>query len=667
MKNKTLKTVVMLLLCLLLTSGFTGCTKTETATTSTVTSPEAGLTTTATKTALPGSTATALASTAAASSTTPTATSTPSATKTSTPSPVQTTTSSAPSETSSPATPTPISSPTPAVTTPSTTTPPSSTTTSTTTTAASSGGGGGGSGVSYNANIFGTKLTFSTESSGKVKKTFTGTSKDKAFTFTIPQGTLALTSAGKRLNSLTATLDDQISSAPNGSYIVSDGYCLEPQGATFNPAIKLTYKYDPADVPEDVAVDTMNLAYEENGAWIQIEGTLNTSDHTITTSVDHFSTFALVGNTTRQIKDMYYDVSGTDSYHKMITVPAVINKVLSGGPVETQLIYMLAPEKLCALNGTIVGLAGDVSGGWTATTSFWNTSWWGDTSLVPEKYLDQAAGGDIPDIGNGSSKNLSYEQINLADPDIVIEGKTSNLATYRSKIQAPVVGVNSGSSLCWDFINEIQYVGDLLDVPDKANELIAYYQEAMDYVNVTVQGIRPSSINQPDNSNQVRVYYAQGTDGYMTDAKGSWHTNLLWFCGGANVANVAPDNSSGAVAVDGEDILAWDEADPIDLIIIGRSSQNNTYHTIMSDPVFQSLACVQLGKVIVRPDNPTSWFDGPPGYGQIIGMYWLVDKLYPDRTVDLNLAEKIKEFYSKFLHYSLTTAQVNQLLQQPGQ
>jgi iron complex transport system substrate-binding protein len=633
MKNIFIKILSILLISIVVLVSFGGCSESTTtpSTTSTTTTFSTQLTQTqTTQAALPS----------------PTQSNAPSTTTTST---------SSTSSTTANATSTTSSTPAP--------------TTTTTTTSSSSGGGGGGGGggsSSYyiSADILGTSYKIKTDSKGKVLKDFSAISDDGKLKLEIPANTIANDKDGKRLTNLSVVDKSNLFTAPEGKEIVVPVYTFGEDYSTFEPAITLTLKYDLISFPK-VAEDLLYFATYNSGNtnWDESDAiSPNTTQHTFTASIDHFSSFTLIGHTTRTIQDMYYDVSGTDSYHKTFEVPAVINRVLSGGPVETQLIYMLAPEKLAAVNGSIAGV-----GIWTATTSFWNSSWDGTAPYIPDQYLDEAAGGPVPDIGNGSSNSLNFEEINKAAPDIVLEGKTKNLSNYRSQINAPVIGVNSGNSLCWDFKNEIRFVGDLLGVPDKADDLITYYEEAMDYVNTAVDDIRPDSISDNDTASQIRVLYAQGTDGYSTDAKGSWHTNLLWFCGGANVADVDVSNTSQAVAISGEQILAWEDEEPIDMIIIGRSSQANTHDTIMNDEIYQTLVCVQLGKVYVRPDNPTSWFDGPPGYGQIIGMYWMVDLLYPDKTHDLNLSDKIKEFYSKFLHYDLTSAQVNQLLKQPNQ
>jgi len=77
---------------------------------------------------------------------------------------------------------------------------------------------------------------------------------------------------------------------------------------------------------------------------------------------------------------------------------------------------------------------------------------------------------------------------------------------------------------------------------------------------------------------------------------------------------------------------------------------------------WSQLRAVENKQVFLRPDNPFSWFDGPPGPCQIVGMYWMVNKLYPDKTTELDLKAKVKEFYSKFFHYDLTDDEIVYLL-----
>jgi iron complex transport system substrate-binding protein len=308
---------------------------------------------------------------------------------------------------------------------------------------------------------------------------------------------------------------------------------------------------------------------------------------------------------------------------------------------------MLAPDKLAGLSFTWNGGTGDASG---------------LPALVPDKYMN------LPVVGGWfGTQTGNYETFIAQKPDIVIDGEDmggwfstqSGNATdaavndFQVKFgKIPVVGTST-----WDTMDTyapaIRWIGGLLNASDNAENLVTYYNDAINYVN--------SITSQIPANQKVKVYYAEGNDGFSTDPSGSQHTQLLDFCGATNVAQVTLLPGMGQSATNLEQILLWDP----DMILIGRGSQASLYKTILTDSRWAQTRAVKNGKVFIRPDNPISWFDGPPGPGQIVGMYWMVNKLYPNHTTGLDLSSKVKEFYSNFLHYQLTDAQVAALLAQP--
>jgi len=313
----------------------------------------------------------------------------------------------------------------------------------------------------------------------------------------------------------------------------------------------------------------------------------------------------------------------TDMFGRQVTVPVEVNRVLTTGPVEMELVYMLAPDKLVGLSFTF----------------------YGNPPLVQQKYLE------LPVVGGWFGKDEgNYETFISYHPDIILCGDMESIEEKQQKFGSiPVVGVNCGNCLT-DYEEPIRFLGDLLGTQTQAAELIQYYQEAMNYVQNTIQNIPQDK--------RVCVYYAEGQNGLNTDPAGSQHTMLIEFCGGINVAKVQLLEGYGMAQVSFEQVLAWDP----DVIIIGRGSQEALYQEIMNNPVWQKVEAVNEDRVYVRPDNPLSWFDGPPGAGQILGMYWMINTLYPEETKDFDLESKVKEFYSKFFHYDLNDAELASLL-----
>ena len=355
-------------------------------------------------------------------------------------------------------------------------------------------------------------------------------------------------------------------------------------------------------------------------------GSADTTTATTTTTSASATTTPLV--TTRSITDMV---------GRELVIPAVINKVLATGPVEMELVYLIAPDKLAGLCFTFNG----------------------DSPLVSEKYTS------LPVIGGWfGTQTGNYETFIAAEPDIILEGQPGEgtIAERQEKFGSiPVVCVTAGEAATnyqddslTEYESEIRFLGELLGEQERAEALITYYKEAMEYVENIVAGI-------PE-ADRVKVYYAEGKEGFSTDPVGSMHTRLLEFCGGLNVADVELKAGYGMAETSLEQIAVWDP----DMIIIGRGSQASLYETITTNSAWTGLRAVKNGQVFLRPDNPFSWFDGPPGPCQIVGMYWMINTLYPEQTAGLDLESEVKEFYSGFFHYDLTDAELSELLGTAG-
>jgi iron complex transport system substrate-binding protein len=291
-----------------------------------------------------------------------------------------------------------------------------------------------------------------------------------------------------------------------------------------------------------------------------------------------------------------------------------------------EIVYMLAPDKL-------VGLP---------------FSYNGNPAYVPAQYANITVVG-----GWYGSSTGNIETFLAAKPDVILDGTDSTndtLAQMQQKFGiVPVVGCSAGDYLT-QYKPEILFIGDLIGAQTQAQNLINYYQDAMNYVTSKVYNIPMS--------NRTTIYYAEGKDGLSTDPTGSMHTMLISFCGGINVANVQLLPGMGQASTSMEAVYQWNPQ----MIIIGRGSQATLYNTIMNSSLWNQLSAVKNGQVFIRPDNPFSWFDGPPGPGQIVGMYWMVHTIYPSLTTDLDLSAQVKTFYSQFLHYDLTDDQIQTLL-----
>jgi len=119
-------------------------------------------------------------------------------------------------------------------------------------------------------------------------------------TLTIPEGTVGLTEELECLAEITMLIMEEPPPPPEDAHVIGLIYDFQPSGATFEPAITLTWNYDPSDIPEGIAEEDLVIAYYDEAAdeWVELDCVVDTENKTITASVEHFTTFAIIGAVT---------------------------------------------------------------------------------------------------------------------------------------------------------------------------------------------------------------------------------------------------------------------------------------------------------------------------------------------------------------------------------
>ena len=152
-------------------------------------------------------------------------------------------------------------------------------------------------GEEIKTNLFGTEVSSPISSSGEILQAIEATSEDETLTLTIAEGTIALDKDDNPLTSLEAEVDTSPPPPPEDTSIIGLAYDFGPDGATFDPPITLTRSYDPNDIPEGVAEEDLVLAWydEATNQWVELDGSVDTENNTITASIQHFTTFVVIG------------------------------------------------------------------------------------------------------------------------------------------------------------------------------------------------------------------------------------------------------------------------------------------------------------------------------------------------------------------------------------
>jgi beta propeller repeat protein len=133
---------------------------------------------------------------------------------------------------------------------------------------------------------------------GVISQATTLQSTDGLATVTISEGIVAKDSTGKALSSIAikAIPADDIPAIPTGSAFAFQGiaYDLQPDNATFSPAITINYTVPQARWGQDFVVKSFNTT---TGAWQDVPTRYNPNNGVVTAEVSHFCWFALFAKT----------------------------------------------------------------------------------------------------------------------------------------------------------------------------------------------------------------------------------------------------------------------------------------------------------------------------------------------------------------------------------
>ena len=321
-----------------------------------------------------------------------------------------------------------------------------------------------------------------------------------------------------------------------------------------------------------------------------------------------------------------------DMLNRSVRVVTPVDSVIATSPTMTTVIYMIAPDKLKAVNFE-----------WTQD----------ELKYVPKEYQNYSVVGGWFGTNNGN-----YEEFIAQKPDLIIESSAegdNDLSTVQERQEKfgniPVLAVTDSSDL--DKMGDsILFIGEVLGSKEKAQELV-------DFNNKYVNDVKSKSSKLSDKDKKT-VYYAEGDDGLKTNPSSSSHAELIKRVGGKNVADsLGQGNNTMGVQVSVEQVISWDPE-----VIITTSPE--FYHSVYNNSNWASIKAVKNHQVYLSPQSPFKWFDRPIAANRIIGLPWTAKVIYPEQYKDIDMVKTTKEFYSKFYHVELSDDEARQILIDSG-
>ncbi len=300
--------------------------------------------------------------------------------------------------------------------------------------------------------------------------------------------------------------------------------------------------------------------------------------------------------------------AATTSLIQLFGKPAArVDRVFAAGPPAAVLLYVLAPERLL---------------GWPMNLS--------DSARA----LLAAPARDRPVLGRlaGRGSTVGVEALLKLQPDLIVDAGTVD-ATYVSGAQRVAEQTGLPYALVdgrlADSAQQLREVGALLGVSARAETLAVYAEQSLG-VAAAARGAAMAA--------RPGVYLARGADGLETALAGSINAEIIEAAGGRNVASVG---RGGISRISMEQVLAWAP----DWIV---TQDRGFFLQARTDALWSALAAVREGRVLLAPDQPFGWIDGPPGLNRLLGVRWLAAHLHAGQAGGFDAVAEAQRFYRLF-------------------
>lgn len=236
-------------------------------------------------------------------------------------------------------------------------------------------------------------------------------------------------------------------------------------------------------------------------------------------------------------------------------------------------------------------------------------------------------------------KNVGPEQIAAAQGDLVIlkSFMAEQLGEPLEQLSIPVIYLDLETPEA--FYQDINVLGQVFGKPDRAEEIINFYQERVTRVEELVFGIGP--YQKPEVL--ILKYSDKGGEVAFSVPPVSWlQTSMVEISGGSPVWK-SLEVSGGWTIVNLEQIAAWD---PDQIYIIDYSGNASAVKAdLKNNPIWNNLRAVENDQLYAFGFDFYSW--DQPDTRWILGLQWLTTKIHPDLTAEIDIMEEVISFYSE--------------------
>ena len=236
-------------------------------------------------------------------------------------------------------------------------------------------------------------------------------------------------------------------------------------------------------------------------------------------------------------------------------------------------------------------------------------------------------------------KNVGPEQIAAVHPEVILMKSfmAEQLGEPLEQLSLPVIYLDLETPEA--FYLDLEVLGQVFDNPDRAEDLINYYQER---VSKTEQLVASVAEDQKPTVLVIKYSDSGGEVAFSVPPVTWLQTRLVEIAGGNPVWKDL-DDGGGWVVVNIEQIAAWDP--DIVFLIEYSGIALEIKQNIIANPILSNLRAVKNDQLFAFGYDFYSW--DQPDTRWILGLQWLATKLHPDLTTDIDILAEVNSFYNE--------------------
>jgi iron complex transport system substrate-binding protein len=254
-------------------------------------------------------------------------------------------------------------------------------------------------------------------------------------------------------------------------------------------------------------------------------------------------------------------------------------------------------------------------------------------------------------VKNMLERDAGPEQIAQYQPDLVIVKNISlgKLGAALEEISIPVMGLNLETPAF--FYEDIRALGKVFGNSERAEEIIAYYQDIEAQISEMMNGLQDS-----ERPSVLVLQYSEdgGEISFKVPPASYLQTTMVQNAGGNPTWLDVDGGADGWIQVGLEQIAVWN---PEVIFVVNYAGDSvETAGQLLTSPTWEGLKAVENEQVYGFPADYASWDLIDPRW--ILGQQWLATILQPERTAEIDLQAQVVSFYEKL--YGLSETQIEE-------